>query len=334
MWRTRMAEAAAPGRKDLMLVAERIAHGQPEVVGSAGLHPLSPLPRQRHAAMLGISVARDAQRQGVGTALMQALCDFADRWMQVLRIQLEVYTDNAAAIALYRNFGFEIEATLRGFALRDGAYVDSYSMARLHPSPPLSPLPAVRSQRVASPSAAVQHGTSSGGWTIRAFDAADKDSTAALLTRRGVVEGLLQTPLAPGELVRERLSTPARDCALVALSEGRVIGYAGLAVQAALRRRHAASLEVFVAPEWQRRGIGSALLSALLDWADCWAGLLRIEIGAQCGDAAVIALLRRFDFEPEGMQRAAVLRDGAFVDVQSMARLHPVPPRAGAAAHE
>jgi putative acetyltransferase len=120
----------------------------------------------------------------------------------------------------------------------------------------------------------------------------------------------------------------------VALSEGRVIGYAGLAVQAALRRRHAASLEMFVAPEWQRRGIGSALLSALLDWADCWAGLLRIEVGAQCGDAAAIALLRRFDFEPEGMQRAAVLRDGAFVDVQSMARLHPVPPRAGAAAQE
>ena len=38
----------------------------------------------------------------------------------VLRIELTVYTDNAAAIALYRKFGFEIEGTHRAYALRDG----------------------------------------------------------------------------------------------------------------------------------------------------------------------------------------------------------------------
>lgn len=136
-WRQRLGENTAPGRNDLILVAERMTEGGAEVVGSAGLHPLSLLPRQRHGAMIGISVATEAQRQGVGTALIQALCDFADRWMQVLRIQLEVYTDNAAAIALYRKFGFEIEGTHRGFALRDGVFVDVHSMARLHPAPPV-----------------------------------------------------------------------------------------------------------------------------------------------------------------------------------------------------
>jgi len=40
------------------------------------------------------------------------------------------------ALRLYRNFGFEIEGTLRGYALRDGAYVDVHAMARLHPKPP------------------------------------------------------------------------------------------------------------------------------------------------------------------------------------------------------
>ena len=333
IWRTRLTESTAPGKGDLMLVAERVVDGQSEVVGSAGLHPVSALPRLRHAAMLGISVAREAQRQGVGTALMQAMCDFADRWMQVLRLQLEVYTDNAAALALYRKFGFEIEATARGFALRDGVYVDSYAMARLHPKPPVAPLPAVPVLRVAPPAAAAPHSTASGGWTIRAFDAADLDAVAALLTRRGVVEGLLQTPLAPGEGVRERLSKPARDCALVALAEGRVIGYASLAVQTALRRRHAASLVMFVAPEWQRRGIGSVLLAALLDWADGWAGLLRIELGVLDGNAAAMALFGNFGFELEGRHRAAVLRDGRFVDMHAMARLHPGPPRVGAPAH-
>ena len=85
---------------------------------------------------MGISVVPDAQGQGVGTALMQAMCDYADRWMGVLRIELTVYTDNERAIALYRKFGFEMEGRLRGYAMRDGLFVDAYSMARIHPSPP------------------------------------------------------------------------------------------------------------------------------------------------------------------------------------------------------
>jgi putative acetyltransferase len=72
----------------------------------------------------------------VATALMAALCDYADRWVGVLRIELTVYTDNAMAIRLYRKFGFELEGTAKGYALRDGTYVDAHAMARLHPNPP------------------------------------------------------------------------------------------------------------------------------------------------------------------------------------------------------
>ena len=63
-----------------------------------------------------------AQGQGVGTALMAALCDYADNWASCLRIELTVYTDNDIAQRLYRNFGFELEGTFRGYALRDGRW--------------------------------------------------------------------------------------------------------------------------------------------------------------------------------------------------------------------
>ena len=131
-WSARLAEAQPPGKTDLSLVAERGG----EVVGSAGLHPTGPALRRRHAMMLGISVIPSAQRQGVGSALMQALCDYADRWMGVLRIELTVFVDNPGAIALYRKYGFETEGRHRGYALRDGAFVDVFAMARLHPAPP------------------------------------------------------------------------------------------------------------------------------------------------------------------------------------------------------
>ena len=132
LWRMRLADACAPGKLDLPLAAE--LHG--EVVGSAGLHPVGSATRRRHAMTLGVSVARVAQGRGVGSALMAAMCDYADRWIGALRIELSVYTDNEAAIALYRKFGFEIEGTYRGYAMRDGRYVDAHAMARLHPDPP------------------------------------------------------------------------------------------------------------------------------------------------------------------------------------------------------
>ena len=132
IWQERLAENFAPGKTDLPLAAE--LNG--EVVGNAGLHPIGSHLRRRHVLMLGIAVLPQAQRQGVGSALMAAMCDYADRWAGALRLELHVYSDNHAAIALYKKFGFQLEGTHRAYALRDGEYVDSLSMARLHPKPP------------------------------------------------------------------------------------------------------------------------------------------------------------------------------------------------------
>ena len=138
LWAARLAENNLPGRIDLPLVAE--LHG--EVVGSCGLGPVGPAVRRRHAMMLGISVALAAQGKGVGTALMAAMCDYADGWAGALRLELSVFVDNEVAIRLYRKFGFEVEGRHRGYARRDGVYVDSLSMARIHPNPPgIAPSP-------------------------------------------------------------------------------------------------------------------------------------------------------------------------------------------------
>lgn len=135
-WREKLANTAGSTSIDVSLVAELDG----VVVGSAGVHPVGPAVRRRHCAMLGISVLPESQRRGVGSALMQAICDYADNWAHILRLELGVYVDNAPAIALYKKFGFEIEGTNRAYALRNGVYVDSYFMARLHPQPPQLPM--------------------------------------------------------------------------------------------------------------------------------------------------------------------------------------------------
>jgi putative acetyltransferase len=123
-WRKRLAE---PPEGLFLLVA--CVEG--EVVGNLGLETHPNRPRIRHAGSLGMAVRDDWQGKGVGTALMGAALDLADNWLNLMRIELGVYVDNAAAVALYKRFGFEIEGTHRRYAFRDGEYVDAYSMARI-----------------------------------------------------------------------------------------------------------------------------------------------------------------------------------------------------------
>jgi putative acetyltransferase len=133
-WRKRLeSRAHEQDAIHLLAIAEHT------VIGSAGLHSLAWTPRRRHAAGLGISVAAAWQGKGIGDELMRRLLDWADNWTGYLRIELTVYVDNARAIALYRKHGFVEEGTHRAYALRDGVYVDSLMMARLHPRPPQLP---------------------------------------------------------------------------------------------------------------------------------------------------------------------------------------------------
>jgi len=125
MWRKRLAEPPE-GLYSLVACVED------EVVGNLGLEALS-RPRMRHTGRIGMAVRDDWQGKGIGTALMEAALYLADNWLNLTRIELHVYVDNAAGIALYEKFGFEVEGTHRRFAFRDGEYVDAYSMARLKP---------------------------------------------------------------------------------------------------------------------------------------------------------------------------------------------------------
>ena len=122
-WRKKL-ENPPPGFYSL------VACAGDEVVGNVGLHTFSS-PRRRHVGNLGMAVRDDWQNKGVGSALMQAITELADRWLNLTRLELEVYTDNAPAIRLYEKFGFIREGTHRQYAFRDGIFVDAYAMARL-----------------------------------------------------------------------------------------------------------------------------------------------------------------------------------------------------------
>ena len=127
MWRRRIGEPGDGTYNLVAVVGER-------VVGMFGLHTFPNRPRRRHVGEIDIVVHDEWHGKGVGAALMRAGLELADNWVNLTRLELEVYTDNEAAIRLYERFGFEREGTLRQYGFRDGRFVDAYVMARLRPS--------------------------------------------------------------------------------------------------------------------------------------------------------------------------------------------------------
>lgn len=128
LWRKRLAESP-DGSFRLSACIED------EIVGQLDIFTYPNHPRRRHVGQIGMAVRDDCQGQGVGAALMEAAMDLVDNWMNLLRLELEVYTDNDPAVALYKRFGFVIEGTKTRFAYRAGQYVDVYAMARLRQDP-------------------------------------------------------------------------------------------------------------------------------------------------------------------------------------------------------
>ena len=87
-----------------------------------------PHPASRHVADLGLMVAADARRQGVGRALLEAAVAWA-REAGVTKLELHVFPHNEPAIRLYEKFGFVQEGFRRKHYRRGREYVDAILMA-------------------------------------------------------------------------------------------------------------------------------------------------------------------------------------------------------------
>lgn len=87
-----------------------------------------PHPASRHVADLGLMVAADRRRRGVGRMLLEAAVAWA-RGAGVSKLELHVFPWNEAAIGLYESFGFVREGYRKAHFRRDDETVDAVLMA-------------------------------------------------------------------------------------------------------------------------------------------------------------------------------------------------------------
>jgi L-phenylalanine/L-methionine N-acetyltransferase len=157
--------------------------------------------------------------------------------------------------------------------------------------------------------------------TIRPVRAEDTEQVNEIRRQPSVME--FTTGLPSERIAHNRgfiESFGADDHVFVAEVDGRVVGMAGLHV-ATGRRRHSAVVGIMVHDAYQGRGIGPALMDALLDMADNYLGLTRVELEVDADNARAIRLYERLGFEHEGRKRKDTYRRGEYFDVLVMGRL-------------
>ena len=98
-----------------------VAFDEGELIGTGAVSVISGKPRFAHRREIAISVRKDYWGKGIGTGLMNLLIDFCKK-SGAESIELEVRSDNEAAIGLYKKFGFEKVGTNEKFFKINGEF--------------------------------------------------------------------------------------------------------------------------------------------------------------------------------------------------------------------
>lgn len=282
------------------------------VAGSASLM-LMGNPRLRHLGRLGIMVHPDVWGQGVGSALMAALMNLADNWFDLKRVELEVYTDNEPAIHLYKKFGFAIEGERHMAAYGNGRFQNDYVMARLRNLPP---------NRGDSPPPQPPRAPRPATIEVRPIDEADIPALHAMYNMPEVGRTTLQYP--SQEISRSEQRYHGDFPGLyryVAVGDGKVIGGASIHHYQNPRRMHSGGLGMMVHRHYWGMGIGTHLMDALLDLADNWLNLKRIDLEVNTDNPSAVRLYENFGFVIEGTKQLHTVGDGRWADSHFMARI-------------
>lgn len=155
---------------------------------------------------------------------------------------------------------------------------------------------------------------------IRAVEPSDATALQALFGHTEAYSQTLHLPYTDQTEWQRRTASQAGVHKLVAVLDGEVVGLVALMLEANVRRRHVASIGLGVHPQFSGRGIGRQLMSAVIDLADRWVNVQRLELTVFVDNVAAISLYEQCGFVIEGTARGYAFRGGAYQDVYHMAR--------------
>jgi putative acetyltransferase len=165
-------------------------------------------------------------------------------------------------------------------------------------------------------------------FTIRPVNAGDGEGINILRRLPGTFENILGIPSERIKRNEEFVQNMGSDThAFVAVAKHKnneeiIIGMATMQMGANPRLRHTAGCGIMVHVDYQNKGVGTALMKALIDIADNWLMIARIELTVFSDNVAAIHLYEKLGFEREGLKKYAAIRYGKYEDELLMARIN------------
>ncbi|EQB8880449.1 GNAT family N-acetyltransferase [Vibrio cholerae] len=157
---------------------------------------------------------------------------------------------------------------------------------------------------------------------VRRAEPSDAKAIKGIYECPNAYTGTLQLPLPSSDMWEKRFQNiPEHVYAYVAVMDGEVVGNLGFELCTNPRRRHAGTFGMGVKDDVQGLGVGSALLKTVIDLADNWLNVKRIELTVYVDNERAINLYKKFGFVIEGESKAYAFRNGSYVDVYHMARV-------------
>ncbi|AKI97706.1 GNAT family N-acetyltransferase [Kosmotoga pacifica] len=133
----------------------------------------------------------------------------------------------------------------------------------------------------------------------------------------------LGIPYISKEEAKKRVEAAVSDRSvvnIVAEVDDKVVGFAGIHFKRG-RRRHTAEIGMMVHDGYQGKGIGTELMKRLIDLADNWYNIHRIQLEVYVDNERAIRLYKKFGFVIEGTLKDFAFRNGKYVDAYVMARI-------------
>lgn len=104
-----------------------------------------------------------------------------------------------------------------------------------------------------------------------------------------------------------------------AVDKGKVVGWCDVFPEDNPRQKHRGSLGMGLLPEHRRQGLGTKLVTAVLDHCQRM-GLEKIELHVYTTNLPAIALYKKLGFEQEGLIRKYRKVDDQYFDCMAMAK--------------
>lgn len=161
--------------------------------------------------------------------------------------------------------------------------------------------------------------------TIRAVKIEDSHAINEIRKMKGVKENTLA--ISSERIEKTKKITENLDinnhmmvAEVIENNDKKVVGVASLNVNASPRIRHSASMAISIHTNYQGKGIGKKLMEELIDLADNWLMLVRLELGVYKDNEKAIKLYESLGFEKEGVKKYSAIKNGEYVDEIIMGR--------------